>query len=820
MRFSDTLRLNAKAEWWEYYVPYDELKRRISALKYLRDELFIRGHTNRGEEVNHAEESSDEERQDHEEVSPRRKPLRRSASVRVLEEIKTETEKHPHGYGAMLKTTGLPHDELIPLDATAAEVHATFNRQESLFQGVLQNSVVRIESFYGRMANELEKITKELEQDAQVFLNQPPQRSASNETENLPLLNIHEPSSPGVHLNPVRLRRRFLEHYQELGETINFSSLNRTAFDKILKKHDKYTSLTSRWSVMQQLDTSTTFTDVTCITLLQNRTVNLYAKVFCNGQTAQAKKELDENLRYLIVWDRSTVWREVLRTERRVSVFHSIPGGEQVDLGKAAHAVTWRPQIVPVTIAILVFLILLLFPQVTRSLPVKNGREYSMATLDAAHRCLALTACVVILWATEGIPLYVTSFLVVPGAILLRVFVNSDGRPHSAHEASKEVFGHLSSDTLLLIVCVYALGAALSKFDIDKVVATAVLSKIKRAEVLLLALMTLGVIVSMFVSNVAAPVLLNSVMMPTFNALRSSNYNRRYVECLLLGIMVSSNIGGFASPISSPQSAVGFGLLTGANAISFAKWLYAALPLCALMVLVFYVALSIIYKPSAYNLPPVPVASEKFSFPHFVVTGTLVVTIFMWAYHPLTAVFGSPGIVAVIPILILFGSGILIKEDFNNLPWDVVYLVAGGVVLGAAVESCKLLDLIAERLLYVIGTEQLRLTYVVFSVFLALVANFVSHTVSAIVVLPLVFKIGVSLGHPKMMVLAGTFAASCAMALPISSFPNISAIQVEDETGDAYLRTNDIVKVGSLMTVLATIVLLAPGYDLMLWLHL
>ncbi|CAN8061333.1 unnamed protein product [Agarophyton chilense] len=816
MRFSDTLRLNAKPDWWEFYVPYDQLKRRVANLKYIHDEIFIKTHSIPNSSRDAGEGSSDDER-DIESHGDNVRPLRRTASARVLAEIRADSERDLQTYGSVKKGPAFAFDLLLPIDATEGDARASFKEQEKIFFEVLENSKLQVEKFFQKLSNTLASVTTEIEEEASNIMVQS-DAGSHDEMEVAPLL-IPNISTSGL-LSPSEFRRRCREHYIELGDAINFSNLNRAAFDKILKKHDKCTGMSKREAFMMKLDAESLFVDLRDIKALQDTTARVYASLFMNGNVDGAEKELNEHLRDLIVWDRSTIWQQALRTERRVSVFHAIRGGADVDLGAAASAVVWRPQFIPVLTAILLFFIILAFPGVIPALLTEDGPNYPDSTLQAAHRCLALTAAVVSLWASEGIPLYVTSFLVVPGTILLRVFIGSSGEPLDAHSASQEVFHNLSSDTLLLIICVYALGAALSKFDIDKVVATAVLSRVRKPQVLLLAVMGLGVVVSMFVSNVAAPVLLNSVMMPTINGLRNTPGSRPFVECLLLGIMASSNIGGFASPISSPQSAVALGLLRGENSISFAKWLVAALPLCAVMVIAFYVALFIIYRPSDYVLPPLVIKTEKFERPHYIVSATLVITVVLWACHPLSKSFGSPGVVAVIPILALFGSGILIKEDFNNLPWDVVYLVAGGVVLGAAVKSCKLLDLIALKFLSVLDHGDLRLTYSVFCLFMALVANFVSHTVSAIVVLPLVFSIGVSLGHPKLMVLAGTFAASSAMALPISSFPNISAIQVEDETGKAYLSTRDILRIGTLMTILATVVLLTIGYNIMIWLKL
>lgn len=808
MRFSETLRFNANPDWWVYYVPYEELKQLVTELRQLRRAVFLSSATSTN--VHNVDDSTDEEADAR---VPITKPLQRSASHRVLSRLHGESVR-ASGYSAVLKGVATKNSESGR--SGVADLTERFERKDKLFFEKLEKIKSLVDDFYAKLSLELGKVTEELEEEADKFMSTTEGKNARTDLENMPLL-ANEGHVQGTEEDFAALRSKVLDHYRELGDTVDYSNLNRTAFDKILKKHDKYTDRNTRAVFMANLTSQCAFVDTTELEDLQLRVETTYSRLYRGGDTRRGREELRGALRDLIVWDRNTIWREALRKERKVSAFHKVKGGPGLDITEDGGKVEFRPKLIPVAISLIASVLVMLFPQVVRSLVVEGGTEYSAETLGAAHRCLAVTACVVVLWASEGLPLYVTSFLVIPLMVLGRVFLNTEGAPSPPDAASAAAFNALSSPTLVLIICVYVLGAALSKYELDKFVANVILARFRKPHRLLIAVMFLAVLVSMLVSNVAAPVLLTSVMMPTMDAMGQSKNNRKYVRCLLLGIMAASNVGGFVSPISSPQSAVALGLLTGDNIISFQTWVLIAIPQCAVMVVCFYLALLILYQPHRYVLPPLPQFSEKFSWPHWVVIVTLFVTVAIWSFHGLQDLFGSAGIVAVIPILVFFGSGILKKEDFNNLPWDVVYLVAGGSVLGAAVESSKLLDLVAEKLTSTIGTDNVYRVYLVFCLFLTFVANGVSHTVSAIIVLPLMYRIGETIGHGKLLVLAGTFAASCAMALPISSFPNISATQVEDESGEPYLTSREVLLVGSLMTMLALIVLLSFGYFLMAW---
>jgi len=129
---------------------------------------------------------------------------------------------------------------------------------------------------------------------------------------------------------------------------------------------------------------------------------------------------------------------------------------------------------------------------------------------------------------------------------------------------------------------------------------------VHRPDRLVLVLISLSASFPMIGSSVAAPVLLNSVMMPTISAMSNLESERSVLGCIFLGIMIGSNIGGCASPISSPQIAVALSLLADEDPNPFMNWLFATLPRCSIMVSMCYVVLQWKFKPGRFRLPPSP----------------------------------------------------------------------------------------------------------------------------------------------------------------------------------------------------------------------
>ncbi len=56
---------------------------------------------------------------------------------------------------------------------------------------------------------------------------------------------------------------------------------------------------------------------------------------------------------------------------------------------------------------------------------------------------------------------------------------------------------------------------------------------------------------------------------------------------------------------------------------------------------------------------------------------------------------------------------------------------------------------------------------------------------------------------------------SGAMGLPVSSFPNMNAISLEDPTGQPWLSVKDFLKVGVLSSFIAYLVIISGGYLVM-----
>ncbi|KAF2236515.1 SPX domain-containing protein [Viridothelium virens] len=626
----------------------------------------------------------------------------------------------------------------------------------------------------------------------------------------------------------ITLKKRAISLYVSVCELKSFIQLNRTGFAKVLKKYDKILdrSLKARY-IEDHVAPAQPFQPATMQRLNENvaKLEQVYADVVTKGDMQAAKQELRLHLREHVVWDRNTVWREMIGIERKaqaanMGVRQTMLGGVEADRLQGDEAPSKKEIHTPVgryrlpawvfdtafytlLLSLVVFLVLLYVPIMKR---------------PEQQNCLAMVVFVSLLWATEAIPLFVTSLLVPFLAVVLRV-VRTDERPHtrmSSKHAADYVLAAMWTPVIMLLLGGFTIAAALSKYNIAKMMATFVLSKAgTRPRTVLVTTMFVACFASMWISNVAAPVLCYSIVQPI---LRNLPGESDMSKALIMGIALSSNIGGAASPIASPQNLIA--LQNMHPQPGWGVWFFVALPVCIISILAIWLLLLVTFRPGrGTSIVPIKAMKDRMTGTQWFISGVTLATIGLWCVsHQLQGVFGDMGVIALIPLVLFFGTGILTKEDFNNFLWTIIILAAGGLALGKSVNSSGLLHTIAGEITAKVESFSLYGVLVVFAALILVVATFISHTVAALIILPLVQSVGQGMSepHPNLLVMGSVLMASGAMGLPTSGFPNMTAIMMEDsQTGKRYLRVKDFITRGVPSSIIVFIVITTIGYGLM-----
>lgn len=128
----------------------------------------------------------------------------------------------------------------------------------------------------------------------------------------------------------ISLKKRTASVYVSLCELRSFIQLNKTGFSKVLKKYDKILDRKLKSTYLAKyVDTAQPFKQSTMDNLANqiSRVEVAYSRICTKGDVAEAKRELRLHLREHVVWERNTVWREMIGIERKAQAANLGIGG-------------------------------------------------------------------------------------------------------------------------------------------------------------------------------------------------------------------------------------------------------------------------------------------------------------------------------------------------------------------------------------------------------------------------------------------------------------------------------------------------------------
>ncbi|HAA22433.1 MAG TPA: dihydroorotate dehydrogenase [Cytophagales bacterium] len=416
------------------------------------------------------------------------------------------------------------------------------------------------------------------------------------------------------------------------------------------------------------------------------------------------------------------------------------------------------------------------------------------------QRVIAIFLFAALSWVLEPIPIYTTSLAIILLELITLsdkglVFLQSDEADYGRALRYQDILGTFASPIIILFLGGFFLAMAATKYRLDQNLARVLLAPFgQKPKYVMLGVMLITAVFSMFMSNTATTAMMLSIITPVLALLGPNDKGK---IGLLLSVPVAANIGGIGTPIGTPPNAVALKYLTGENTIGFGEWMGFAVPYVAVLMAIGWVLLITLYPTEKQRIALEVKGRWLRHSKAYVVYATFVVTILLWLtdfWHGMNAY-----IVAMIPVTVFSVTGIITKSDLQKISWDVLWLVSGGIALGFALDETGL----ASRLIGSIDFTALSPLVImgVASIGAALMANFMSNTATANLLLPLVAVIGTSLptaaggDRTQMIVLVTTIACSMGMALPISTPPNALAF------GTNLLTTQQMAKPGVILAV-------------------
>jgi di/tricarboxylate transporter len=186
---------------------------------------------------------------------------------------------------------------------------------------------------------------------------------------------------------------------------------------------------------------------------------------------------------------------------------------------------------------------------------------------------------------------------------------------------------------------------------------------------------------------------------------------------------------------------------------------------------------------------------EKMKFSIFIMVGILLPVIIGWVPIYIAAVVGAA-------LMVLFGC-LTMDEAYRQIEWKAVFLIAGLLPLGTALDQTGAAKLIAEGVVAFVGPFGPRAVMLGLVALTFLATCFVPTAALVVLMAPIVLNTSANMGlSPYAFMMAIAMAASASFMTPISHPANILVM------GPGGYRFMDYFKVGGLLTLVVLMVIL------------
>ncbi len=405
-------------------------------------------------------------------------------------------------------------------------------------------------------------------------------------------------------------------------------------------------------------------------------------------------------------------------------------------------------------------------------------------------RAATVAGICLMLWLSEIVPPYVPTFVLWALTPLLL-------QPLGEAFALDRVLGWSADPILALFLGGFTLSVAAQRYGIDTWIAGVALRLSRGRRLALLVLTaTATATLSMWMSNIAATAMMLAALRPLLAGMPDDDAGFR--RALLVGIALGGNFGGIATPIGSGPNAIAIAALSETHPISFLSWMAFALPLSGGLLLAGLAFLALRYRVrGAASLPDLTDLRRAPSGGARWVMAIFFATVAAWLTEPVHG--ASSALVALVATIVLFGSGLLDRDDLARLDWSTLVLIAGGIGLGHLFEESGLVAAVAGSVSWEAVSPAGRL--LVLCSASAVLAALMSNTAAATMLIPLAASLDPS---PSTAVLIAV-AASLGIPFAVSTPPNAMVY------GEGGLRSADLLVPGLLLMVLGIVLVSLTG---------
>jgi len=426
----------------------------------------------------------------------------------------------------------------------------------------------------------------------------------------------------------------------------------------------------------------------------------------------------------------------------------------------------------------------------------------------------AIFLVALVLWATEAIPIAVTSLLV----IILQ--------PVLGVEDLRTAFNTFISPVFFFVLAMFCIAQAFISSGLDRRFALWLLALAgadSRRVVLAFMVGTAGI--STIISDVPACAIFMAVALGLLKQIGITPGDSRLGKAIMIGIPIAALIGGVGTPAGSSINILGIHFIEeyGKVRVPFLHWMAIGIPMVLILVPIAWWVLVRCHPPEMKRIAEIAtltnqrVSVGRLKAQEKKVIGILSVLIVLWILSTWVTqldivLIGLAGAVT----MFLPGVGLLTwKEVERATGWDALLMIGGVTSLGAASVKTGLAKWLVDSSIG--GIQDWHALWIValisaFTVIIHLVLP-IGPVVNAVLIPPIAL-LALSTGQsPVLYALPVAFSASCAFLLPLDAVSLITYAK-------GYYRMVDMLIPGTIISIFWVVamtllmLLLAPALGL------
>lgn len=414
---------------------------------------------------------------------------------------------------------------------------------------------------------------------------------------------------------------------------------------------------------------------------------------------------------------------------------------------------------------------------------------FGMSNLTVVEqRTISVFCFATMMWILEPVPAWNTSVT----AIVILLFCVSDSALWCMKDgytpetlgvllSHKKIMACFADPIIMLFIGGFILAIGATKSGLDVKLARVLLKPFgTKSENVLLGFLLVTGLFSMFLSNTATAAMMLTFLAPVLKSLPANGKGK---ICLAMAIPVGANIGGIGTPIGTPPNAIALKFLNETQNVNigFGEWMLVMFPFAMILLFIAWRVLLMMF-PFTQKRIELKIEHDKEKqlkpWQEKLVYIGFALTILLWMTDKVTGV--NSNVVAMLPVGLFCLGGIIRRTDLEEINWAVLWMVAGGFALGVALQDTGLAAHLIQTIPF--NTWSPILMIVGSGLLCYAMANFISHTATANLLIPILAVAGASTaatlapyGGVVTLLVGVALGSSLAMVLPISTPPNALA---------------------------------------------